>query len=70
MPVSTQERKWKRVSGYHRWSLAETAVYRFKQLMGRFMEARRWENEKVDVRLKAKARNRMTRLGMPQTSTV
>jgi hypothetical protein len=34
------------------------------------MEARRWENEKVDVRFKAKALNRMTRLGMPQTGTV
>ena len=63
-------KKWKRVSGYHRRSLAETAVYRFKQLMGRFVEARRWENEKVEVRLKAKALNRMTRLGMPQTSKI
>ena len=40
------------------------------QLMGRFVEARRWENEKVEGRLKAKALNRMTRLGMPQTSKV
>jgi len=63
-------KKWKRVSGYHRRSLAETAVYRFKQLMGRFVEARRWENEKVEVRLKAKVLNRMTRLGMPQTNKV
>ena len=63
-------KKWKRVSGYHRRSLAETAVYRFKQLMGRFVEARRWENEKVEVRLKAKALNRMTRLGMPETGKV
>ena len=63
-------KKWKRVSGYHRRSLAETAVYRFKQLMGRFVEARRWENEKVEVRLKAKALNRMTRLGMPKTGKV
>jgi hypothetical protein len=63
-------KKWKRTRSYHRRSLAETAVYRFKQLMGRFVEARRWENEKVEVRLKAKALNRMTRLGMPQTSKV
>ena len=61
-------KKWKRVSGYHRRSLAETAVYRFKQLMGRFVEARRWENERTEVRLKAKALNKMTRLGMPETS--
>jgi hypothetical protein len=61
-------KKWKRVSGYHRRSLAETAVYRFKQLMGRFVEARRWENECTEIRLKAKALNKMTRLGMPETS--
>lgn len=63
-------KKWKRTHGYHRRSLAETAVYRFKQLMGRFVEARRWDNEKVEVKLKAKTLNRMTRLGMPQTSKV
>jgi hypothetical protein len=61
-------KKWKRASGYHRRSLAETAVYRFKQLMGRFVEARRWENERTEVRLKAKALNKMTLLGMPETS--
>jgi hypothetical protein len=61
-------KKWKRTSGYHRRSLAETAVYRFKQLMGRFVEARKWENERTEVRLKAKALNKMTRLGMPETS--
>lgn len=61
-------KKWKRTRGYYRRSLAETAVYRFKQLMGRFVEARRWENERTEVRLKAKAINKMTRLGMPETS--
>ena len=63
-------KKWKRTRSYHRRSLAETAVYRFKQIMGRFVEARTWENEKVEVRLKTKILNRMTRLGMPQTSKV
>ena len=60
--------KWKRVRDYHRRSLAETAVYRFKGLMGRFVEARTWENERTEVRLKAKTLNQMTRLGMPKTS--
>jgi hypothetical protein len=31
--------------------LSGTAVYRFKTLMGRFVEARTWKNEKVEVRL-------------------
>ena len=60
--------KWKRVHGYHRRSLAETAVYRFKGLMGRFVEARTWENERTEVRLEAKTLNRMTRSGMPETT--
>lgn len=63
-------KKWKRIHGYHRRSLAETAVYRFKGLMGRFVEARTWENEWTEVRLKAKTLNRMTRLGMPETNKV
>lgn len=59
--------KWKRTSGYHRRSLAETAVYRFKGQMGRFVEARTWKNERTEVRLKVKALNQMTQLGMPET---
>ena len=60
--------KWKRVHDYHQRSLAETGVYRFKRLMGRFVEARTWENERTEVRLKAKTLNQMTRLGMPKTN--
>ena len=60
--------KWKRVHDYHQRSLAETAVYRFKGLMGRFVEARTWKNERTEVRLKAKTLNQMTRLGMPKTN--
>ena len=60
--------KWKRTHGYHRRSLAETAVYRFKGRMGRFVEARTWANERTEVRLKAKTLNQMTQLGMPKTS--
>lgn len=61
--------KWKRTRDYHQRSLAETAVYRFKGLMGRFVEARTWENERTEVRLKAKTLNQMTELGMPKTSS-
>ena len=45
-------------------------MYRFKTLMGRFVEARTWKNEEVEVQLKAKVLNRMTELGMPKTSAV
>jgi len=63
-------KKWKRTYRYHRRSLAETAMYRFKQLMGRYVEARRWANEVVEVRLKAKVLNRMARPGIPETRKI
>lgn len=59
--------KWKREQGYHRRSLAETAVYRYKQLVGRFVEARRWACEQAEVKLAAKVLNKMAKLGMPET---
>lgn len=62
--------KWKRETGYHKRSLAETAVYRYKQIVGRFVEARTWINEQVEVKLGAKVLNKMTRLGMPETVKV
>jgi hypothetical protein len=51
--------KWKREHGYHLRSLAETAMRRFKQLTGRFIAARTWANEVVEVRLRAKVLNVM-----------
>jgi len=47
---------------------AEDGIYRFKGPMGRFVEARTWENERTEVCLKAKTLNQMTQLGMPKTS--
>jgi hypothetical protein len=40
-------------------------MYRFKQIMGQFVEARRWANEQTEVKLAATVLNEMTRLGMP-----
>ena len=34
-------KKWKRESGYHQRSLAETAIYRFKTIFGSHLQARR-----------------------------
>jgi hypothetical protein len=62
--------KWKREHDYHKRSLAETGVYRFKQLVGRFMEARDWANEKVEAKIGANVLNKMTQLGMPETVQV
>jgi Transposase DDE domain len=60
-------REWKRRSGYHRRSLAETAVFRFKRLFGGRLACRRWECQATEVAVRSRALNIMTHLGMPAT---
>jgi hypothetical protein len=58
---------WKKKSGYHRRSLAETAMFRFKTIFGDHLCARETERQKTEARVKCAALNRMTRLGMPES---
>lgn len=60
-------RGWKRRSGCHRRSLAETAVFRFKRLFGGRLASRRWECQATEVGVRSRALNIMTHLGMPVT---
>ena len=57
---------WKKLKGYHRRSLGETAMFRFKQLFGNNLKARNLATQKAEVRAKCEALNIMTRLGMPE----
>lgn len=57
--------RWKQESGYHRRSLAETAVWRFKRIVGRLLRTHTLANQKMEVRLGAQILNHMTALGMP-----
>jgi IS5 family transposase len=61
---------WKQESGYHRRSLAETAVFRFKTIFGDRLSAREEQRQKTEARIKCAALNRMTRLGMPESYRV
>jgi hypothetical protein len=54
-------------SGYHRRSLAETAMFRFKTIFGDHLNARETQRQKSEARIKCSALNRMTRLGMPDS---
>ena len=63
-------RQWKREVGYHRRSLAETAVFRLKQLFGPGVAARSLAAQTAMLRLRAAALNRMTALGMPDSYRV
>ena len=61
---------WKKLKGYHRRSLAETAVFRFKQLLGNNLRSRCFANQKAEVHAKSIALNTMTRLGMPHSERI
>lgn len=61
---------WKKQSDYHRRSLAETAMFRVKTLLGNRLSTRKMENQKVEAAIWCKIINKMTTLGMPQTVAI
>ena len=63
-------RQWKRESNYHRRSLAETTVLRFKTIFGDRLQTRRLDNQFKELLLKSAILNRMTHLGMPESVKV
>lgn len=56
---------WKKSVGYHRRSLAENGMYRFKQLLGDSLACRQFETQVTEVHTRVAALNIMTYLGMP-----
>jgi hypothetical protein len=63
-------KRWKQESGYHRRSLAETAVYRFKTIFGAHLQARELARQQTEARVECAALNRMTHPGMPDSYRV
>lgn len=63
-------KRWKEEVGYHRRSLAETAMFRFKIIFGNTLSTRTLARQMVEVRIKCAALNRMTQLGMPDSYRV
>ena len=61
---------WKQASGYHRRSLAETLIYRYKQRIGNTLKARSEANQQVESRLGCALLNRMIHLGKPESYRV
>lgn len=60
----------KRGPGYHRRSLAETAMMRLKTLFSDRLKGREWHRQETELRLRRAALNRMTCLGMPRSCAV
>jgi len=63
-------KQWKRESNYHRRSLAETQVFRFKTIFGDRLQTRQIDNQFKELLLKSAILNRMTHLGMPESVKV
>jgi IS5 family transposase len=62
--------QWKQESGYHRRSLAETTMFRFKTIFGGTLRRRWFDNQAVELFLKCAALNRMIQLGKPDSYKV
>src|ERR1700720_3453142 len=56
---------WQRRSGYNRRSLVETAMFRYKTVISRRLQARTLSNQKTEAKIGCNVLNRMARLGMP-----
>jgi transposase len=61
---------WQRSSGYSMRSLVETAMNRYKTIIGRRLRARILRNQRTEAKIACNVLNRMTWLGMPVTVRV
>jgi hypothetical protein len=62
--------EWKKNSGYHVRSLAETTIFRLKTIFGDDLSARLLETQTTQALIRCAALNKMTHLGMPQSCKV
>lgn len=63
-------KEWKKNSGYHVRSLAETTMFRLKTIFGDELSARLLETQTTQALIRCAALNKMTHLGMPQSCKV
>ncbi len=60
-------KEWKKESNYHRRSLAETAMFRFKTIIGAKLRSRKFETRKTEAAIGVAILNTFMELGMPET---
>ena len=58
-------RKWQEQSGYNFRALVETAIYRYKKIIGPGLHSRKIENQRIDSKIACVILNKMVDLGMP-----
>ncbi len=61
----TGRRAWKKKTGYHRRSIAESTMFRLKKVFGDKLSSRLMEHQEVEVRMKCFILNKMANQGMP-----
>lgn len=62
--------RWKVETHYHRRSIAETTIFRFKTIFTDRVSARTDAGQRMQLLLRCRILNQMTALGMPQTTVV
>lgn len=62
--------RWKATSGYHRRSLVETTMFRFKTILGERALSREDSRLRTELKIGFSMLNRMFQLGMPQSYAV
>ena len=60
-------KNWKKKVGYHRRSIAETTMFRFKNTFGDKLTSRVMIQQEIEVKIKCRILNKMVELGMPTT---
>ncbi len=50
---------WKKLTGYHRRSLVETAFSRWKKILGPFLRSKKIENQIIEAKIKCQILNKM-----------
>lgn len=61
---------WQRASRYHRRSLVETGMFRYKTIIGRRLYAKSLPNQRAEAKVACNVLNRMTHWGMPVSRRV
>jgi transposase len=67
---SKGRKEWKKESTYHRRSLVECAFFRLKTIFSDRLRSRRTETQTTEAMTRCRAMNRMTSLGMPESSAI
>ena len=63
-------RRWKKEAGYHRQAGVESAVFRYKSILGDGLRARTPSGQAVESLLACNVLNRMTELSRPQSFAI